>query len=124
MTSPDELRGLLAGATSLPWIGSFDGLERYRNVCEIVRGADDTIIAYGEMSRDDRMLIVAAVNALPGLLDHIARLEGRVEAGKRFLDKANAAWAAGEPSHRVRDMLDAADAFRDALTTPNSEESR
>lgn len=35
--------------------------------------------------------------------------------GQKFLDACNSAWAAGEPSHRVVTMLNAADEFRSAL---------
>jgi hypothetical protein len=42
-------------------------------------------------------------------------LREALAVGEQFLNKCNAAWAAGEPSHRVNDMLDAADKFRDAL---------
>lgn len=44
-----------------------------------------------------------------------AGLELALTVGERFLDKCNAAWAAGEPTHRVKAMLDAADEFRTAL---------
>ncbi len=67
-------------------------------------------------------LTIALVNALPKILtDHaeqaaeIQRLREVVEVGQRFLAKAYSAWAAGEPEHRVKDMVNAADAFRAAL---------
>lgn len=35
--------------------------------------------------------------------------------GERFLNACNSAWAAGEPEHRVKTMLDLSDEFRSAL---------
>ena len=45
----------------------------------------------------------------------LAQAVAALEVGKQFLAKCNSAWAAGEPSHRVRDMLDHADKFTSAL---------
>ena len=40
---------------------------------------------------------------------------GAVVAARKFLNDANSAWAAGEPLHKVRTMLDAADDLQAAL---------
>lgn len=47
--------------------------------------------------------------------EEVERLRTIIAVGERFLNKCNSAWAAGEPSHRVKDMLNAADEFRAAL---------
>jgi hypothetical protein len=43
--------------------------------------------------------------------------------GERFLNACNSAWAAGEPSHRVKTMLDMADKFSAALNALESQEA-
>jgi len=53
--------------------------------------------------------------SLQAAADRIEALESALCVGKTFLDKCNSAWSCGEPSHRVRAMLDAADDFRAAL---------
>lgn len=47
--------------------------------------------------------------------EEVRRLREALEVGEHFLNKCNSAWAAGEPPHRVKAMLDAADEFRAAL---------
>jgi hypothetical protein len=79
-TPPDEkqLRELLAKGTPIPWDGR----------CASIYGADSNIVAepapYGSFGRDhwfeNLALIVAAVNALPSLLDELAALRKQVEA--------------------------------------------
>lgn len=45
----------------------------------------------------------------------IAQLRNVVSIGARFVAACNSAWAAGEPEHKVRTMLDIADEFRAAI---------
>jgi hypothetical protein len=55
------------------------------------------------------------VERLPCAADAHQHYLAALNIGERFLNKCNSAWAAGEPRHRVRDMLDAANEFRKAL---------
>lgn len=45
----------------------------------------------------------------------VEELRAALKVGERFLNKCTSAWSCGEPEHRVRDMLDAADDFRATL---------
>lgn len=117
--SPGELRALLAKAMGL--------LDQSESRCNVPHQhhAGRRVVGFKIEDSDGSSFLTGAldqleaveniVRAVPSLLDRIAELEGALEVGKRFLDKCNSAWAAGEPSHRVRDMLDAADTFRAAL---------
>jgi hypothetical protein len=49
------------------------------------------------------------------LLNEVEAMREALEVGKRFLDACFSAWASGEPSHRVKTMLDRADEFRSTL---------
>ena len=58
----------------------------------------------------------------PALVE--AAVAEALEAGTTFILECNSAWACGEPPHRVRAMLKAADAFQaalDRLPTPSQE---
>jgi hypothetical protein len=79
-----------------------------------------------EYSHDPRVAIRAAMKAgdpetfralsQPPLSDSgDDRLREALAVGERFLDKCYSAWSCGEPSHRVKAMLDAADEFRATL---------
>jgi hypothetical protein len=59
--------------------------------------------------------LISAALSTPPAASSGQDLREALAIGERFLNKCNAAWAAGEPSHRVKDMLDAADEFRKAL---------
>ena len=45
----------------------------------------------------------------------VEKLRAALKVGEWFLNKCISAWSCGEPEHRVRDMLDAADDFRATL---------
>lgn len=47
--------------------------------------------------------------------DVIGRLVGALAVGQKFVSACFSAWAAGEPHHRVKAMLDGADEFRAIL---------
>ena len=49
------------------------------------------------------------------LLAQIEQIGNAIEIGGKFLNACFSAWAAGEPEHRVKTMLDLAEQFRGAL---------
>lgn len=73
--TPDELRALMAKATPGPWAQNESGIDA-EGVGQIVVCNYWADIIHG---RKNAALIVAAVNALPGLLDELARLTGENE---------------------------------------------
>lgn len=62
--------------------------------------------AYPDRAELEAMLVRAS--AQDELVEALA-------VGERFLNACNSAWAAGEPEHRVKTMLDLSDEFRSAL---------
>lgn len=77
-----RLRELLAAATPGPWVRTASG---------ITQAADDGGPDYGEIADpapDDAVLIVAAVNAIPALLDRLEAAEVVVEAARGCGDRA------------------------------------
>lgn len=46
----------------------------------------------------------------------IEKMEAALRVGEKFLNACNSAWAASEPSHRVKAMLNLADEFRATLS--------
>ena len=86
---------------------SCDDLTRCRHdeIGEYQHSADGELV---ELLWNNRANFVA-------LLSRIGELEAGLSVGERFLNKCNSAWSCGEPYHRVKDMLDAADKFREAL---------
>jgi uncharacterized small protein (DUF1192 family) len=86
-TRESELRELIAKAKGLPWSASRDG-----TIGPLGYGVATIVAACPEDARADMAaLIVAAVNALPGLLDEIAALRARVEKAKAERDVWKAA---------------------------------
>ena len=69
MTGPDELRRLLAAATPGPWTQHKD------YVCAPEATEHDWNVAHFPYNREDAEFVVAAVNALPGLLDELDALQ-------------------------------------------------
>lgn len=129
MSTNDELRALLAKATPGPWevsaaicgqhhtetvsVYHVDTSKGCRHIHEVVEAGckcgDDAI------SEANAALIVAAVNALPALLDRLDSLAGENERLGAALDDANAGWrderrrasAAEAEVARLRELLEA-----------------
>jgi len=92
MTTLDELAKLLAGATKGKWSVTDEheilSVETRNDPIDGTTYEERTLIAQGECSQNwgyiewfnlaDAALIVAAVNALPGLLDRVERLEADI----------------------------------------------
>ncbi len=75
MTRIDDLRALLALATARPWAHDEEG--RWGT---IING-DDDVLMIDECEAADAALLVAAVNALPDLLDIADAAEALLAAG-------------------------------------------
>lgn len=112
MTSPDELPGLLAGATSLPWTGvaaddyaiEADGYPRKYGGRFKEDGTGFYLATVGnhpaDYGRANRDLIVAAVNALPTLLDRLTLLEAERERLREALGKWKCGSCGGSGEYR------------------------
>jgi hypothetical protein len=78
VTTPTELRALVAAASPLPWTiqdeqQHLDDEEDHDHVVA-ADGAETAFVEHGESDKN-HLVIVAAVNALPSLLDRIEALE-------------------------------------------------
>lgn len=70
----EELKALLAKASPLPWMSEQDQVRRQETDSQIAK-------TFGVVQDRNAALIVAAVNALPDLLDEIERLRARESVG-------------------------------------------
>ena len=75
-----------------------------------VRVTDKSIMTRKPSDADEFDVEYRRADTLSG-----ARMGVVVVAARKFLNDANSAWAAGEPLHKVRTMLDAADDLQAAL---------
>lgn len=75
-----------------------------------VRVTDKSIMTRKPSDADEFDVEYRRADTLSG-----ARMGAVVVAARKFLNDANSAWAAGEPLHKVRTMLDAADDLQAAL---------
>jgi hypothetical protein len=86
----DDLRRLLEAATPGPWEWDGEGTLVSTGVADVVLwvSSDGTEV---ESVNADAALIVAAVNALPGLLDRLELLEAVAVAAQAFVSALDAA---------------------------------
>lgn len=85
-----------------------DGIRGY--TCEVAPSQREHEYWY------DRLESLAARAALSTQGDgEMERLRAALSVGERFLSACYSAWAAGEPSHRVKTMVDLADDFGAAI---------
>lgn len=87
---------------------------------EIVEDAYSRI----ELARQNAALR-AQVASLTADNEALQRTVARLRSvGLKFHSACTSAWASGEPQHKVLAMLDAADEFADALTTPDDQAAK
>src|SRR5262245_8576864 len=85
--SPDryaELRELLAKGTPLPWCGDPDSYAEYIWGPNLEMVAQMRGTGAGLPKAENQAKLLAAVNALPGLLDELAKLRSEREALLRY----------------------------------------
>ena len=95
MTAPvdlPQLTTMLERATQGSWEGSHGGCTEQGNVAEIIEAPGQhghKLIAYGQMTRNDRRLIVAAISALPALIAELTAARERLAGeGERMMREA------------------------------------
>jgi hypothetical protein len=109
MTTLDELERLLKAGTPRPWteqgggIGKFvEGRYEWSDIADVAI-LPDRDAADGE-GRANAALIVAAINALPGLIESARRVEEMRAALKPFAQMADAVDGAKEVEVQITDV--------------------
>jgi hypothetical protein len=89
MTDTNELRKLLAAATPLPWYGKWNISTAHG---DLIASTDVSLASDPEESDANGDLIVAAVNALPALLDELDAVRADLREAISLLGQA---WSEG-----------------------------
>lgn len=116
-----ELEALLERATPGPWEGGHDGIAEMNNVSEFIKaGNGDWLIAYGQLSRDDRRLIVALRNHAPALIARLRTAEAERDAAIREMSSYARQAAEWQVRYEGSEAAGAVEGWRDRAHTAES----